>query len=61
MSDVVDVCVGRSIRRPAHKGGGLAIQWLIALREKLNVPQTSTLRVYDPHGECASLGPLRTK
>ena len=57
MEEIVEVCIRRSLRRPAHKGGGISIYTLMALRTALKVPKTATLRVCDPHGERASLGP----
>jgi hypothetical protein len=56
--DVIEVCIKRSVRRPAHKGGGVALHLLMALRDELRVPPTATLRVYDPHGEWVSLDPI---
>jgi hypothetical protein len=55
--ETVDVCIRRSLLRPEHKGGGVSVYLLFVLRDALKVPPTATLRVCDPNGKCASLGP----
>jgi hypothetical protein len=55
--EVIEVCIRQPVRRPAHKGGGVAIHSLMALRDELKVPPTATLRVCDRSGEWVSLGP----
>ena len=57
--EIVEVCIRRSLRAPAHKGGGINVYLLFALRDWLKVPKTATLMVSDPDGRCVGLGPIR--
>jgi hypothetical protein len=56
--DVIEVCIRRPLRRPEHKGGGIAVHLLLLLRDSLNVPGTATLVIHDRDGENVRVAPL---
>jgi hypothetical protein len=59
MTDVIEVSVRRPLRRPGHGSGTgeICIQTLIALRERMKVPASVTLVVYDRDGVMVRMPP----
>jgi hypothetical protein len=57
MTDVIEVSVRRPLRRPGYKVGDICIYTLMALRDDLRVPASTTLVVHDRDGVTAALGP----